>query len=352
MTRNYFEELMAGFGAHSAEGTAFGSREGFLYSAAFTKGPPDEILFRFAVGGPVKQVVRELQEKQNVHITWYAESDPGSHDGHGGVLVALAEPPSDFYAKATVHTLLGGAVAALAAAGLRPDETCTLCALGRCDTAALLEYSYRNTHKACVETRLELPEEDRMPAKAKTQGHVLTGILGALLGAFVAALPNWSQALNQYKLSPVLYALIPVVSALLYRVFRGKPNKVVSLVTVLGASFAAAFALELVWNWIVLTNQSGQNLAFAETMARYFASNTVVSALREMLFSLVFLVVGFFPGSVLLRRYFEENDKPPEIVRGAAYVRATMPPPPEEEGGPGLLEDASEKGNDTDGVEE
>ncbi len=321
MTALLFGELMDAFGGHARGGLALGRRGAFPWSAELlsTGGVP-AIRFRFAAYGDVQRAASLLKDEKPDFVKVYTEPDSVTS---GMVLVALAEPPSDFYTKSTVHSVLSGAEQALAAAGATPYELCALCHQPpQPDVFAWLDGDCRPAHMSCVITRLSLPESDYKTPRT-VRGHYATGVLGALFGAFVATLPNLSQALNAGRISSVLYAFIPLLSALCYRLFRGRSNRNFAGLVVLAASLLAAFASELFWYWLAYSAAAGATATFATSTAHYFSMHTFASALGGMVWPLLFMMVGFLPATILLRRFFAGGATGGETVRGARFVRET-----------------------------
>lgn len=320
MTNLYFEELMQEFGCTVAEGVAFGAVDGYPYNVEQEGGTPSTLVFRFAVNGSTKPAVSELKSREIEHLKWFAEEDDAS-----GLLVCVFSPPSDFYAKAGIHTALAAAVQALRANNLHAPDACPLCGTKNCDAYAFLEDGYRATHGACLRTRLDLPEKDAVP-KATLRGNYFTGALGALLGAIIAVVPNWAQALTKGQVNVVLYAFIPLLSALVYRLFRGKSHRAYAGAAVLVASLVASFMMELFWYWLVLTDLWGRNVSFWQSIQTYFATHSLPSSVQEMAFSLLFLLVGYFASLIFIRRYTAGGEQQGRIQRGRTFVQASAQP--------------------------
>lgn len=304
------------------QGVVLGSFKGWPFSARLlqdTDAP--EVLVRFLSPPKTKELAHKLNREKQPHIRWYAEVS----DKNEPVLDAVARMPSDFYVKATIHTILNVAVKNFEEMGLAPPDVCSLCGLPHCDCMGYLYGAFRPLHQGCLDTRLQLPPEDRVLPE-RISGHVLTGVLGALLGALVAALPIWSLALTNGRIHWALYAFIPLLSGLCYRLFRGKAIHNVASLAVLLSSLAATMLLELVWYWLVLTTTYGTNIPFWQSVQHYFAYHTLFSSLREMLFCLLALFVGFMAVNVFLRRYAENGHQPRQVIRGADYTRSTVCP--------------------------
>ncbi len=318
MTSNYFEELMGEFGCSAHSGTAIGQTGKYPYSAILEKsGKNSHIIVSFLVDGSARKVASELSKKKGNHTKW---STTTTQQGQG-VLIAHLRPPSDFYAKSDMLGLFLAARTSLSTAGLNAPETCPLCGKKECDVYAFLDDVARATHTDCLLNKLELPEADTtLPTYVK--GNVFFGILGAVLGAILGALPSWVQALNNLSINWIMYAFIPILSAMLYRLFRGRANLLLAGLSVLASSFLVAFALEQVWYWLYLT-QSGESLMFEHTFWHYIDSHNILISIGEMWQGLLAIVAGFFPGAVILRRYCDAGTIKPHPIRGAYFVRAS-----------------------------
>lgn len=315
MTKNYFAEMMAELGFHTVDKLAVGLAGSWPCSVEMEG---EAFLLRLLCSAPPAEAAKTLRDKNIPHVRWSAyKKEKGQ-----GLLAGVLTPPSDFYAKGCLHGALAEASRALDGAGLQPPATCALCEGESCGQWAFVEGAVRAVHPGCLQSRLPLPEEDSL-TPGKAGGHYLTGVLGALLGGAIAALPNWAQALSKGTVHPVLYVFIPLLAALVYRLCRGKARLGAAGGIVLGASLAVSFVLELIWFWLVSTTAAGYNISIAQTTAMYFEGHTIGLTLREMGFSLLFLMLGFFVSTVLLRRYVKTHTRGGELVRGGRFVRQT-----------------------------
>ncbi len=319
-------ELKAHVGAGMAFGVAMAGEAAYPYSLEMArKGDKSAFTFRLAVAAPVRAAAALLNKQKLPHLRWAAEDDGEA----GGVLVAWLSPPSDFYAKVSIRDTLAAATRALAAQGLKADETCPLCGLENCDTLAYLQNGYRKTHAACLQARLTLPDADVQPPK-RVRGHVATGILGALLGALLGILPNWTYVINNHEFSIVFYAFVPLISALMYRLCRGRASQWLAGLSVLLCSLAASFALELFGYWLYQAVVLGNPLTLWQGVQGYFATRGFLEALGEMWLSLAVLLAGFIAAGFILRRYVVAGVVTPPPVRGKITVLASARPLREE----------------------
>ncbi len=320
MTRLYFEEMMESMGCIVQDYFAFGVIESWPYSVELLDtGGIAEIQVRFLAGGSTVKTAKALKQKGAAHQRWTGENEETS------TLFCVYTPPSDFYVKAGLREILKSGADALLWQKLSPPKECPLCEKSGCDSYAYLNEDYTPCHAYCVDNSLDLPEADHYLQK-QTQGKVLSGVLGAFMGAFIGALPIWVLALNQNTIYFALYVFIPILSGLLYRLLRGKANKNIGGISVLVSSLVMAVGLELVWNWILLSYQTGKNLPFFETAEYYFASHNIILSVQEMLFNLVALMVGFLATLRFLRRYEDESNEVGGIIRGATFIKKSTVP--------------------------
>ncbi len=315
MTNFYFQELMQELGFHPVDTVAMGVYKEWPLTIRLKE---NQLELRIAVPTQAKACLKKLKEKELEHITWSFEKDTEPQMGY--VLVADMQMPSDFYVKSTVHTALSAVVLCLEQGNYTPQTTCALCTGASCEGWAYVNEECRAVHRHCLSNKLSLPEQD-VTIKQKTYGSYWRGILGALLGATLAALPNWAQALSDASLNQILYIFLPFMAVLLYRLFRGKANLAVAGISVLLASFLVTFGMELIWFWVVATEQAGRNISFAETTSLYFELYTMRLGFINMAPSLFFMIVGFFPSAILLRRYVSANTVSEQLVRGSKFVK-------------------------------
>lgn len=339
MTTIYFQELMEdSFGCVCIGRVAMGAANGFPYSAQLVSpGNSPEILFHFAVASSARHAAAMLEEKKLEHMEWFSEKD-----GQGGILAARLKLPSDFYAKSDISTIITNAQDAFILENLSPVEECPLCGLKDCDEFAYVNGEYRKTHADCLAAKLSLQEKDITPPK-KVKGFVLLGILGAMAGALLGALPNWALALGQGRVHWVLYAFIPIFSALLYRLFRGKANRNIAGLSVLVCSVVAALVLEQIWFWLYQTTLTGQEMSIKQASEIYFRTHNVGITISEMWASFLALVLGMLPAAALIRHYVQGGVVQPKIIRGSKFVRESAQPINPEEDDAGAAQEAPEE---------
>ena len=311
---------MDSFHCKTVKNTAFGAVGNYPYSAElYNADNPAVITVRFILSGNLSGLVGWLHKNPIEYIKFYSAQ---TADGMA-VLVGEVAPPTDFYIKSTLHSLLHLAKHKFAEFELTPPAECPLCHNTGCDAYAFLEEAYRPTHAACVKNRLQLPSKDETLPSMVT-GRYSTGILGALLGAFIGILPLLAQVMAQGKLTTPLYAFVPILSALLFRLLRGKANRAFSAICVLLSSFVAVYIMEIFLYWVVLSSGAGHLIGFWESALLYFSSHSLQQTARDMFFTLLFTLVGFFPSTVILRRYAANGTVGGKTIRGAEFVNQSL----------------------------
>lgn len=120
---------------------------------------------------------------------------------------------------AVVLSAMDAATAVMKEAGLCPPEICPICKQGNCEATAMIGGAYVSVHRTCVE---EHGNSARARADKALKGNYATGLIGAVLGGAVGAIPA-IVCLNfmDYYVA-VLYALIPLAAYHGYRIFKGK----------------------------------------------------------------------------------------------------------------------------------
>lgn len=308
------------FHCKTVKNIAMGAVGDFPYSAELYLGEdPTRIKLRFPMQEGLSSVLGYFKSNPVEYTTVYSE-----YTGDGKPVFACeVHPPTDFYVKSTLYSLLKEAEKAFADA--TPLLVCPLCGGGNCDSRAFLEEDNRLTHSACVKNRLSVQAADRQQPPSVT-GSYLRGAAGALLGALLGALPSWAQAMSQGRVTTILYLFIPFMSALLYRLLRGKASRNAAAVSVLFSSVLVAFIMELFLYWLVLSYQAGYNISIWESSSYFFASFSFASAVRNMFSSLLFVLIGFFVSAILLRRYAAAGTRPGKTIRGSLFIEDSLVP--------------------------
>lgn len=320
MTKEYFEELMAGFGCKTIGNMALGAAGVYPYSAELESSSPLAVEFGFVAHGKISSALSYIKSLKQPHLKWSITQSKGT-----STLCCTMEPPSDFYAKAEVHTLLHTAKKALEKYGCTPPDKCLICGSGGCDALAYIE-GYRPVHSLCLKTRLDLPEQDEtVHARPETISY-FTGFAGALMGALIGAMPSLFQIIGSGRINTLMYAFIPIISALFYRLARGKKNQNFAAVAVLASSLGAAFLLEQIGYWAVISDFFSYEITFSSSIQNYLANHSFSGAVKQMMFSLAFLLVGYFASTILLRRYAAQTSSDSYTRRGAKFALASETP--------------------------
>ena len=193
-------------------------------------------------------------------------------------------------------------------AGIVPMTFCPFCGKDHCDALCIVQNRYAPVHEACAVHNYP-PTVSSSTAETPSEGNIGMGILGALLGMLVGILPLFLCNLAfEFSFMP-LYLLIPIVSALGFKFFRGPNSRsgknIVTVFSVLGLFLAITMIL------IASCLREGLPINWLPTLLRFSLSN---SELFTMLF--IEIIYGLFLdilGIVLARRFvFRSNRLPSE----------------------------------------
>lgn len=175
-------------------------------------------------------------------------------------------------------------------ASVSVPEVCPLCRKKDCDALALVD-GYVPVHRACCQqgaydtvTKAELN---------KIQGSYVTGLVGALLGAFVGSIPSILTIWFLERIWALLYALIPLCAYWGYKLLRGKRTRG-SVVLVIIASILALFAMEQVHFYMLIVDYWGVWPSIFATIPYYFELMTPADIIGDMAMSFVFLALGIW----------------------------------------------------------
>lgn len=223
MTQAEFQSMMAARGCRVLGNGAFGVYRGYPYSAQITPAKRALVKLDFKVEGKAdKALVKRLKGEVPKYCT------PAAQNGRDSTLFINVQERDDDLER-RILACLDAAVDAMQEAGLRPAETCPLCGSGGCDATGYAG-GYVNVHRACVENQTQLTA--RRVEDNRLNGSYFTGILGALLGGLVGAIPAVLMREYGSYLVAVLYALVPLGANYGYRLFKGKRTKAAFFITI------------------------------------------------------------------------------------------------------------------------
>ena len=198
-----------------------------------------------------------------------------------------------------------------------PEDKCAFCGQSGCDALAIRNGAYTPVHRTCC-------QEQSYAAAAKAEdnaqnGNYLTGIIGAILGGVVAILPSLLTIWFMEKIYAALFFLIPLGIYYGYRLFKGKMNKAVGVITII-LSLIMPIVLELLVFYISVATTYGILPSILDTTALYFQLYTVGEMFTDMIMSYVFVIFG---GVVTFQQITRTSV---QDVADAAAVLDTMAP--------------------------
>lgn len=275
MTQAEFQSMMAARGCRVLGNGAFGVYKSYPYSAQITPAKRALVRLEFKVEGKAdKAFVKRLKGELPKYCTPLAQNSRTS-------TFCINVQERDGGLEQLIGPCLAAAAAAMQEAGLRPSDTCPLCGAAGCDAAGYAG-GYVNVHRACVENQTQLTaqrvEDNRL------NGNYFTGMLGALLGGLVGAIPAVLMRDFGSYLVAVLYALIPLGANYGYRLFKGKRNKAAFFVTIV-FSVLDMFLMRLgMYAFYAVTHYAGYIHSVSDVVEAYFQSYGAAQIGPDLLF--------------------------------------------------------------------
>lgn len=281
MERSEWEGYAAGRGYRCVGGVTVGVYNGYPFQGTLRTGKIDvmTVVFRVAKapkGNLVRGVKKELPQGGGL----VADTDRVTLtcSGREGDLIR------NFESSMRVVTDM------LREASVSVPDVCPLCRKKDCDALALVN-GYVPVHRACCQqgaydtvTKAELNQ---------IQGSYVTGLVGALLGAFVGSIPSILTIWFLERIWALLYALIPLCAYWGYKLLRGKRTQG-SVVLVIIASVLALFAMEQVYFYMLIVDNWGIWPSIFATIPFYFELMSPGEIASDMAMSFLFLALGIW----------------------------------------------------------
>ena len=174
--------------------------------------------------------------------------------------------------------------------GCPVPDVCPLCRKKDCDALALVN-GYVPVHRACCEnqayntvTQAELN---------RVQGSYVTGVIGALIGGLVGAIPTILTIWFLERIWVLLYALIPLCAYWGYKKLRGRMSRGAVVVVIL-SSVLQLFIMEQVYFYMLIVVSWGIWPSIFATVPLYFDLMTPAEIAQDMAMSVVFLALGIW----------------------------------------------------------
>lgn len=129
--------------------------------------------------------------------------------------------------------------------GVEPPKNCVICEKENCDSLAFIGTENNPIHKQCLQDYL-------MKVRNKVEdnrrwGNYFTGLVGAVLGMVVGAIPLIFSMWIVNQLFSVLFVLIPISTYFGYKFFRGKMNAFVIILAILFSVVGVYFSEIALW---------------------------------------------------------------------------------------------------------
>lgn len=229
-------------------------------------------------------------------------------------------------APATLASYMNAYTAALRENGVAPADTCAITGASRPDSLCLVRTgnfdSYQPVSAAAVrrlsDKAREAVEENQL------NGSYGLGVVGALLGMLVGLIPNLLTIVFTERIFGLLFALVPILSMLGYKLFRGKMSKGAMAIVIL-LSLLGVPVMEFTYLVIYLIREYGAELgeAVAYTAEMFRTPEFLSEAAPDFIQLLVFMAIG-----VAIAWRFMSGQINTTQLRGTETQLATLRPNP------------------------
>ena len=211
-------------------------------------------------------------------------------------------------------------VAALKQKGVRPDTTCGICGRSGCDAVMFWDSHYSPVHAGCVHT-IENQAKEQVEQN-EVEGNYIAGIIGAILGAFVGVIPSLITIIFANSIWSVLFALIQLCICFGYKLFKGKTNKFMIVLTII-LSVLSVFLIEfevIMYALFIADYGIPFKEAFVYTLDAITRPNIIKTMMGDMLQYLIFVALGIW---IAWGQITKTNGS---LVKGFDEVKTTMAP--------------------------
>ncbi|MDL2300337.1 hypothetical protein LJC01_01690 [Clostridiaceae bacterium OttesenSCG-928-D20] len=187
---------------------------------------------------------------------------------------------------------------------------CDICNKRGCDSAAMNGTYFQPVHEACVVQKSS--KQQKNAVKNQKSGNILTGIIGAFLGALIGMLPNL-LAMSLLKIEfGWLYFLIPMGAYQGYKLLKGKLGGIARLVVLVSSIFGYFMQIMA----ILLIQNPG--LGFGFLFEAYFLGLPLTDLLADNYFGLIFFGIGLVVGIL------GSGETNADIIKSASSMRETL----------------------------
>lgn len=146
----------------------------------------------------------------------------------------------------------------------------------------------------------------------ENKNNYLLGILGALIGGFVASIP-WILMYVYGEMILSLLAIIIAIGALKgYQIFKGKiDNKLPIIISVI--SIIVIIVATLIIIPLLLLNQNGLDVTYSNFNALYSYGEFKSAIFKDLLISIVFTILGISGVIANIKKQLREEKNPTKI---------------------------------------
>ncbi len=293
MTLEAFAAEMAARGCAPAGKNFCGVYQGWPFVAGYLNGTPGgKTVFSLNVQMNDKvpnAMFKALRQQMKDAAPSYGTPLKLQRPLQGSLLSLTVTAPADAEFGRAFDTLLTAVTGMPANFGLTLPGACPLCKRGGCDSYTLHGTAYVPVHDACVRGTAQ-----NKVAKAydnERSGSYGLGILGAVLGGLVGAIPTILLAVFAERISGWLCALIPLGAYYGYKLLRGRMNTAALITTIATSALLCPVAFYLTQEFVIY-REFGEFLGlsvFFQLMAEY--PGDIVPAFLQML---LFVALGVF----------------------------------------------------------
>lgn len=336
MDQAQFSQEMAHRGCVAdPDGKTFcGTYEGFPFAAAFTKGStngPTVFTFRFMFDRNVKNKFYKTLRKQMRGIATVAQNVNYNYLWGGAVGAALATASTTSPAMLNLNVVLNKnqpfdaafdglsamVVQYARAEGYGIPQNCPVCKQPGCDAYAYSRDGYVPVHAACVQQ--QAAQSYAAVQDNEVNGSYGLGVLGAILGSVVGAIPTILIVIFFSRIVGILCALIPLGAFYGYKLLRGKMTKAV-LPIIIAVSLLMVPAIYYITQacWILV--EDGYFIPPMEFIA--IALYVPGEVIADMLIYFLFTILGI----IIVSSTISRNNR--HTWNEASFAAATLRPMP------------------------
>lgn len=317
MTLQEFSGYAASRGMLVAGDKAFGEVRGYPFTVV-AKGNPVRsmtVSFKLAARLPKKVYKSVKASLQGAGKLFYFNDDP--------LLVGLTCAGKDQDLWNRVFAAMDIVAQGFFENGVAIPGTCPLCKKGDCDSLAYIGDGYVPVHKQCCESR----SYGTMAAVEANQnaGHIITGIIGAILGGTIATIPTILLMYFAEMISAWLYALIPLGAYFGYRLCKGKMGYGVLPVVIIIAIAELFFVQQVMW-YLALHDEYGIWPYIHESIAYFKEYVPVNLMLQDLIQPAIFTALGIFISFGQIRRNNHVEKADADLVLRSLFVKNAAQP--------------------------